>query len=183
MSQQHVSAATSYAKAVKGPDTGAGGSILCNVNTVTTFNTLPWFERKKEKKRRGGGGRHTPKNLEALMEWAVQPSQLFKWFLINTSAKSIGSCAVMGRRLLRVGLPGISWTPLPFLMHVNDQHLQRPPGSWQCLPAGSISGFWGLHKGRQPLSLPFSKWGNWGTERCSDSHKRTLVKKLVTLVV
>jgi len=41
MSQQHVSVVTSYAKAAKGPDTGAGGSILCNANTATTFNTLP----------------------------------------------------------------------------------------------------------------------------------------------
>lgn len=157
--------------------------LYCAMSTQSPHLTRCLDLKGKKKRKEGGGGRHTPKNLEALMEWAVQPSQLFKWFLINTSAKSIGSCAVMGRRLLRVGLPGISWTPLPFLMHVNDQHLQRPPGSWQCLPAGSISGFWGLHKGRQPLSLPFSKWGNWGTERCSDSHKRTLVKKLVTLVV
>jgi len=59
--------------------------------------------------------------------------------LINTSAECIRSCAVMGGRLQGAGLPGVSWTLLPSPMFTDDQHPQRPPGSRECLPAGSLA--------------------------------------------
>lgn len=46
---------------------------MCNVNTFTTSETVPWFKRKKKEEKK-------EKSLEASREWTVHPSQSFKCF-------------------------------------------------------------------------------------------------------
>lgn len=43
----------------------------------------------------------------------------------------------MGGRLLGVWLYGITWALLLYPLYPDDQNLQEPPRSWQCLSAGS----------------------------------------------